>query len=86
MEQLTKYYTNLLIKQYNNKPKAKASIELLIKNSLLLYVNILNKFIESFNINTALGKQLDIIGSIAGINRIYDNETLKPIDVIPIEY
>ena len=80
MEQLTKYYTNLLIKQYNNKLKAKATIELLVKNSLLLYVNIINKFIESFNINTAIGKQLDIIGSIAGINRIHNDETLEPID------
>ena len=80
MEHLTKYYTNLLIKQYNNKPKAKATIELLIKNSLLLYVNILNKFIEAFNINIATGKQLDIIGSIAGINRIHNDETTELID------
>lgn len=69
---LNKYYTNLLIKQYHDKPKAKATIELLIKNSLLLYTNILNKFIDSFNINTAIGKQLDIIGSIAGVDRTYN--------------
>ena len=80
MEHLTKYYTNLLIKQYNNKPKAKATIELLIKNSLLLYTNILSKFIESFDINTAIGKQLDIIGFIAGVNRTYNDETTEVID------
>ncbi len=69
---LIKYYTDLLIKQYWNKPKAKATIKTLILNNVLLYNNIINNFTDNFNINTAIGTQLDIIGAIVGISRIYE--------------
>lgn len=69
---LIKYYTNLLIKQYWDKPKAKATIKALILNNVLLFENIINNFTGNFNINTAIGKQLDIIGSLIGVSRIYE--------------
>ena len=72
MEQLINYYTNLLIKQYWNKPKARATIELFINNRILLYNNILKNFIDSFNVKTAMGKQLDMIGAITGVSRVYE--------------
>ena len=72
MKNLTNYYVNLLIKQYHDKPKARATIALLIKNRLLLYNNIMKNFVASFDIKTAVGKQLDIIGKISGVSRTYE--------------
>lgn len=69
---LIKYYTNLLIKQYWNKPKARATIKTLIFNNILLFENVINNFTDNFNINKAVGKQLDIIGALVGVSRIYD--------------
>ena len=72
MEELLKYYANLLIIQYNGKPKAKATIELLTKitygfseNPLLLQIQ------DSFDWKTATGNQLDIIGKWVGVTRFY---------------
>lgn len=61
------YYSNLLIYQYRNKPKAKATIELLVKE---LVENTLIFDIErTFDVETAIGKQLDIIGKYVGVSR-----------------
>lgn len=73
LEEIQKYYQNLLIIQYHNKPKAKALIGNLVKH---LYADmILFKIRDGFNIVNqpyAIGKQLDCIGEWVGVNRIYD--------------
>lgn len=65
---LIEYYTSLLIIQYYNKPKARKEIEILAKK-----IKELNDFcknlLQSFDIDTAEGKQLDILGKIIGFNR-----------------
>lgn len=61
------YYANLLILQYRNKPKAIAHIKELIKNAtgdFLFY-----RLYEFFDVDTAVGAQLDIIGKIVGAQR-----------------
>ena len=67
IDSLLDYYANLLIVQYHDKPKAIATVKALIKQSF--NSDILSQIQESFNIDTALGKQLDILGKYIGINR-----------------
>jgi hypothetical protein len=63
-----KYYSDLLLYQYINQPKAVATIQALttaaICDLVALDVN------EGFNVETALGPQLDMIGAIVGRSRI----------------
>ena len=61
------YYADLLILQYRNKPKARATIKLFADicsgDGLVFELN------DCLNIDTAEGKQLDLIGQILGCNR-----------------
>ena len=69
LEQLQDYYSNLLIIQYNGKPKAKATIELLTR---LVYSNMaLLQIRDAFDWKTAKEAQLDIIGKWEGIDKAY---------------
>ena len=67
------YYSNLLIMQYHNKPKAKATIEATVG---LLPDDLIMEVINGFDIETAVGKQLDILGEYVGVDRYYlvDNQ------------
>jgi len=73
----TEYYSNLLIKQYHNKPKAQGTIQALTTGVCMAYNKILNKLNSSFNIETATGAQLDIIGQIIGRSRIFEGIEFK---------
>lgn len=78
MSALDTYYSNLLILQYHNKPKAKATIEASVG---LLPDNLILEVINGFDIETAVGKQLDILGIYVGVDRFYDNEgTMESLD------
>ncbi len=68
MTDTSEYYSNLLILQYNGKPKAKATIEAVVK---LLPDELIQEVINGFDIETAVGKQLDIIGEYVGVDRYY---------------
>jgi len=70
IEEVIQYYQNLLIIQYNQKEKAKAEIELFVKT--LLNDDIYSKVREGFDLETATGKQLDILGKIIGVDRFYE--------------
>lgn len=67
IENIKNYYADLLILQYRNKPKARDTIKLFVENclcdGLVLQLN------DCLNIDTAEGKQLDLIGQILGCNR-----------------
>ena len=72
MEELKKYFTNLLILQYRNKPRAKATVEALTENA---FSNTIGKIFpievqNSYNLDTATGKQLDILGKYLGKDRV----------------
>lgn len=70
IEQLHEYYANLLIVQYNGKPKAQAHIKFLVD---LIFANlILLQIQNAFDWRTAVGAQLDIIGKWVGVSRNYN--------------
>lgn len=72
LQSLEDYYANLLIIQYNGKPRATATIKFFVD---LLYVNmILLQIRDAFDWKTAEGSQLDIIGEWVGVNRFYDGQ------------
>lgn len=62
------YYSNLLILQYHNKPKAKATVEATVD---LLPDSLIQEVTNGFDLNTAVGKQLDILGKYIGLDRSY---------------
>lgn len=66
---LQEYYSNLLIIQYHGKPKAKATIKMLVN---LIWVNMaLLQIRDAFDWTTAIGTQLDLIGEWVGVDRFY---------------
>jgi hypothetical protein len=71
----TSDYVNLLIKQYWEKPDAKAEIELKAATYQKAF-ELLNRFPIEMDLDEAYGDRLDIIGSIVGISRVIP-------DVIP---
>lgn len=67
-QQLLDYYKNLLILQYNQQNgTARATIDALV--SEVLDALIIQQIEESFNIDTAIGAQLDIIAKYMGLQR-----------------
>lgn len=66
-EELKNYYANLLILQYISEPNAYATIQALIDPTLM---NQLPALVQAaFDIGTAVGVQLDVIGKYAGVTR-----------------
>jgi len=68
----SKYLANLLIIQYNSKPRAKATIEsigAMFPDELILAVR------DGFNLETATGKQLDTLAKYIGAERGYTNSS-----------
>ncbi|MBQ1988396.1 MAG: DUF2612 domain-containing protein [Clostridia bacterium] len=61
------YYANLLILQYRNKPKARATVKL--GADIYLGDGLVFELNDILNIDIAVGKQLDLIGQILGCNR-----------------
>lgn len=66
--ELIEYYTNLLIAQYHTKEKARAVISLLI--SIIMIYDLAISIRDGFEINSSVGKQLDIIGKFIGPDRV----------------
>jgi len=71
-------YLNLLILQYSDLPKASETIEALTGKYEELY-NVILAFESAFDIDTAVGVQLDTLGKIIGLSRIVP-------DVVPKVY
>jgi hypothetical protein len=64
---IVEHYQNLLLEQYVNAPRARATIGVLAKNAI---VDVVQKEIEgAFNLETAVGPQLDVIGEYIGFSR-----------------
>ena len=62
-------YVNLLIKQYWEKPKAAAEIEMMA-GAWRKTFEWIDSFSDEFDLDNATGDRLDIIGRIVGIKRI----------------
>jgi phage gp36-like protein len=67
IDDLVDYYANLLIKQYHGLTKAKATIEEVSRETLSDLVWFAVR--DGFDINTAVGVQLDIVGKYVGASR-----------------
>ena len=67
LESTTEYYKDLLLYQYINLPKARAVIGLLVNQALvdLLPMSV----VDAFDIETAVGPQLDVLGEYIGFDR-----------------
>ena len=70
IESLVAYYVNLLIIQYHNQPKAQAHIALII--DMILMSAVMLDVLNGYDIDTAVGVQLDVLGKYAGVSRYYD--------------
>lgn len=78
MSQTDSYYSNLLILQYHDKPKAKATIEAVVS---LIPDDLIQEVTNGFDIETAVGKQLDILGEYIGVDRYYtEDDEIKVLD------
>lgn len=67
-EELVLYYTNLLILQYYSKPKARATIAAAAE-ALMVY-ELLISIKNGYDIETAQGAQLDVLGKYLGSDRV----------------
>lgn len=74
VQALKDYYVNLLIIQYNLKPKARATIELFVGELIAsgIYLDVR----DAYNLETAVGAQLDIIGQYVGVDRFFFTQQL----------
>lgn len=76
VQDIIDYYVNLLIIQYNNQPKARATIELfatqIAANGILFDIR------DGYDIDTAVGVQLDVLGKYVGVDRYF--EVFDPIN------
>lgn len=71
--ELIEYYKNLLIMQYRDKSKALAHIENIVRSGMIYDIAIAVR--DGFNLDTAKGKQLDVLGRIIGPSRTITGTT-----------
>lgn len=64
---LEDYYKNLLIIEYHNKPRARATISQWV--DCMTGDGIMTQLWDAFDIDTAIGAQLDVIGKFCGLER-----------------
>ena len=66
-EELKQYYTDLLIIQYKRMPNSRATIALLAGEAIADQVILHTR--DAFNLDTAVGPQLDFLGALVGQTR-----------------
>lgn len=76
MSDFQKQYSDLIITQFYKKPKAKAEIELFSSEFESIY-HVIKSFEEKFDLDNAVGDQLDKIGKLVGQSRIIQNAIPK---------
>ena len=75
VDSLIQYYVSLLIIQYNQKPNARAHIALLVR--AWLASGIMLDVMNGYDLNTAVGKQLDVLGKYAGVTRYWSQINIE---------
>lgn len=63
----TGYYADLLVAQYRTQPKARGMVSLLVKQAMI--DDLAMQIMLAFSLDTAVGKQLDILGKYVGVSR-----------------
>lgn len=76
MSNFTKAYIDLIIKQYWIKPRARAEIEAQAASWQIVY-DLLNSFVDAFDIDLATAHRLDIIGRVVGMPRLIPHALAK---------
>jgi hypothetical protein len=66
-QEIIEYYSKLLIIQYATKPKAVGTVQSLV--GLVVMDQLPAQLRDAFNIDTAVGVQLDVLGKYAGVTR-----------------
>lgn len=66
-EELITYYVDLLIRQFHTMPKARATVDAFVAE--VVADQIVRQVVNAFDVDTAVGAQLDIIGKYVGVNR-----------------
>lgn len=88
-ETVIDYYANTLIAQYYNKPKAIATIRALIGGTGeygLIGDAIANQVRDGFNVATAVGAQLDMLGKLRGVRRYLSTLDLSKVFLPLVDY
>lgn len=78
-----KYLSNLLIIQYHDKPKA---IETIKSVGSLFPLSLILAVRDVFNIDTATGKNLDMLGKYLGVSRWYYDNVGTQIELTDEEF
>jgi hypothetical protein len=78
-ETLRRYYSGLLIKQYHGKTRAAATIETTVAPFIEI-ADCFKKIIGSFNLETANGYMLNLIGNFLNISRNINNDFILTDD------
>lgn len=78
---LINYYQNLLIIQYNGKPKAAATIALIARE--FLASGVMLDVQQGYDLANAVGVQLDVLGKYEDIDRFYS--AFNPVDYFSLE-
>jgi len=82
-QELAEYYSNLLIMQYHEMARAVATIEAIVTPVFIDQVPI--EVQNAFNLETAVGVQLDTLGKYVGVTR-YGNGLSGPISLVDSDY
>lgn len=75
------YYKGLLILQYSTQPNALATMDAIIRS--FVQDQIASKVRDGFDLETALGMQLDILGQYRGISRVVFGIVPTPVWSLP---
>lgn len=81
---LKKYYADLLILQYIGKPKANATIQAIVEPVIMDMLPL--KVQNAYEIGTAEGVQLDVIGKYVGVSRHGYGLSGQPITLNDADY
>lgn len=76
-DELADYYRNLLILQYKGQPKARATIKALAKEAIGEPLTLFPDVRDVWDLETAVGAQLDILGNVHGLKRYINNIDLS---------
>ena len=76
LNELTAYYASLLAYQYRAKPNASRQIQLWTKQAVADF--LANQLLTCFDIDTAVGAQLDVLGKYVGVPRNIGIVVSKP--------
>lgn len=75
MSYTVEYYQSLVTSEHQNSPKYMAWLGAMIE-PLTVIQSVIENLINDFDVDTAVGKQLDIVGQWVGISRILKEELI----------